>query len=90
MSRCRARCADHRRAGLPADEAPSPLRPVPVDHNLYEHRSVIQTHNNDFTSWGEFFHGDNVAAPIIDRVTHHSHIFIPKGESSRLKQTTGG
>jgi len=52
-------------------------------NNLYEYRSVILTTNKDFTSWGEFFHDDNVAVPIIDRVIHHSHIFMLGGESYR-------
>lgn len=55
---------------------------------LYEYRSVILTTNKDFTSWGEFFHDDNVAVPIIDRIIHHSHIFMLGGESYRLKQKT--
>lgn len=55
-------------------------------NNLYEYRSIILTTNKDFTSWGEFFHDDNVAVPIIDRVIHHSHIFMLGGESYRLKQ----
>jgi DNA replication protein DnaC len=54
-------------------------------NNLYEYRSIILTTNKDFTSWGEFFHDDNVAVPIIDRVIHHSHIFMLGGESYRLK-----
>lgn len=40
-------------------------------NSLYEYRSIILTTNKDFTSWGEFFHDDNVAVPIIDRVIHH-------------------
>ena len=59
-------------------------------NSLYEYRSIILTTNKDFTSWGEFFHDDNVAVPIIDRVIHHSHIFMLGGESYRLKQKTGG
>jgi DNA replication protein DnaC len=55
-------------------------------NSLYEYRSVILTTNKDFTSWGEFFHDDNVAVPIIDRIIHHSHIFMLGGESYRLKQ----
>ena len=55
-------------------------------NSLYEYRSIILTTNKDFTSWGEFFHDDNVAVPIIDRVIHHSHIFMLGGESYRLKQ----
>ncbi len=57
-------------------------------NSLYEYRSIILTTNKDFTSWGEFFHDDNVAVPIIDRVIHHSHIFMLGGESYRLKQKT--
>lgn len=56
---------------------------------LYEYRSVIITTNKDFTNWGEFFHDDNVAVPIVDRLIHHSHIFILGGESYRLKQKLG-
>lgn len=55
-------------------------------NSLYEYRSIILTTNKDFTSWGEFFHDDNVAVPIIDRIIHHSHIFMLGGESYRLKE----
>ena len=53
---------------------------------LYEYRSIILTTNKDFTNWGEFFIDDNVAVPIVDRLIHHSHIFMLGGESYRLKQ----
>lgn len=53
---------------------------------LYEYRSVILTTNKDFTNWGEFFIDENVAVPIIDRLIHHSKIFMLGGESYRLKQ----
>ena len=56
---------------------------------LYEYRSVILTTNKDFTSWGEFFRDDNVAVPIVDRLIHHSHVFMLGGESYRLKQKLG-
>jgi len=52
---------------------------------MYEYRSLIITTNKDFTKWGEFFFEDNVAVPIVDRVIHHSHIFMLGGESYRLK-----
>jgi DNA replication protein DnaC len=69
---------------------------LPVDrrglHNLfqlinalYEFRSVIITTNKDFTNWGEFFRDDNVAVPIVDRLIHHSRVFMLAGESYRLK-----
>jgi len=53
---------------------------------MYEHRSLIITTNKDFTSWHEFFFDDNVAVPIVDRIIHHSKIFIMGGESYRLRQ----
>jgi DNA replication protein DnaC len=53
---------------------------------LYEFRSVILTTNKDFTNWGEFFADDNVAVPIVDRIIHHSNVYMLGGESYRLKQ----
>jgi DNA replication protein DnaC len=52
---------------------------------MYEYRSLIITTNKDFTNWGEFFFQDNVAIPIVDRIIHHSHIFMLGGESYRLR-----
>lgn len=52
---------------------------------LYEYRSIILTTNKEFTNWNEFFVDDNVAVPIVDRLIHHSHIFMLGGESYRLK-----
>jgi DNA replication protein DnaC len=59
-------------------------------NRFYEYRSLIITTNKDFTSWGEFFHDDNVAVPIIDRIIHHSHLYLLGGESYRLKEKTFG
>jgi DNA replication protein DnaC len=58
-------------------------------NGLYEYRSVILTTNKDFTNWGEFFRDENVAVPIVDRLIHHSHVFMLGGESYRLKQKLG-
>lgn len=57
-------------------------------NEAYEHRSMIITTNKDFSNWGEFFHEDNVAVPIVDRIIHHSHIYMIGGESYRLKEKT--
>jgi len=59
-------------------------------HAMYEYRSLIITTNKDFTAWGEFFAEDNVAVPIVDRIIHHSHIFMLGGESFRLRQKLDG
>lgn len=56
---------------------------------LYEYRSVILTTNKKFTSWGDFFFDDNVAVPVVDRLIHHSHIFMLGGDSYRLKEKVG-
>ncbi len=53
---------------------------------MYEHRSLIITTNKDFTNWHEFFFDDNVAVPIVDRIIHHSKIFMLGGDSYRLRQ----
>lgn len=37
----------------------------------------------------ESFFDDNIAVPIVDRLIHHSHIFMLGGESYRLKQKLG-
>jgi len=58
-------------------------------NGMYEYRSIILTTNKDFTSWGDFFADDNVAVPIVDRLIHHSHIFMLGGESYRLKHKSG-
>lgn len=55
---------------------------------LYEYRSIILTTNKEFTQWGEFFLDENVAVPIVDRLIHHSRIFMLGGESYRLRQKT--
>ncbi len=54
-------------------------------NSLYEYRSIILTTNKEFTDWGAFFHDDSVAVPIVDRIIHHSQIFMLGGESYRLK-----
>lgn len=54
-------------------------------NTLYEYRSIILTTNKEFTNWGEFFFEDNIAVPIVDRLIHHSHIFMLGGESYRLR-----
>jgi DNA replication protein DnaC len=59
-------------------------------NSMYEYRSLILTTNKEFTSWGEFFTDENVAVPIVDRLIHHSHIFMLGGDSYRLKQKLNG
>lgn len=53
---------------------------------LYEYRSIILTTNKEFTQWNDFFLDENVAVPIVDRLIHHSKIFMLGGQSYRLRQ----
>ena len=55
-------------------------------NTLYEYRSIILTTNKEFTQWGEFFIDENIAVPIVDRLIHHSKIYMLGGESYRLRQ----
>lgn len=59
-------------------------------NHLYEFRSIILTTNKDFTSWGDFFLDENVAVPVVDRLIHHSRLFMLGGESYRLKSKMAG
>lgn len=51
----------------------------------YETASVIVTSNKAFSSWGDIFGDDTVAAAMIDRLVHHADILSLKGDSYRLK-----
>jgi len=51
----------------------------------YEVGSVILTSNRAFNEWGEVFGDEIIAAAIIDRLVHHSHIFNINGKSYRVK-----
>jgi len=52
----------------------------------YERGSIGLTTNKPFDHWGQIFGGDDViAAAILDRLLHHSHILVTKGPSYRMK-----
>src|SRR3954466_6376550 len=51
----------------------------------YERASLVVTSNKPFSSWGEIFGDDIVAAAMIDRLVHHAEILALKGDSYRLK-----
>jgi len=51
----------------------------------YEQNSLIVSSNKSFSAWAEIF-GDAVAvAAMVDRLVHHSHVIVLKGDSYRLK-----
>ena len=58
----------------------------------YEHGSLIITSNRAFEEWAEVFANDLLASAALDRLTHHAHTLIIRGESfrqrSRRKENT--
>ena len=69
-----------------------PLKKSQADHffqvvaKRYEKGSIILTSNLNFGQWDQAFAGDSVlAAAMLDRLLHHSHVLALKGESYRLK-----
>jgi DNA replication protein DnaC len=51
----------------------------------YERGSILLTTNQPVTDWGQVFGDETIAAAILDRLLHHSHTLVIKGESYRLK-----
>lgn len=51
----------------------------------YEHASIILTSNLPFSSWGDVFGDQAVAAAMIDRIVHHADVITLKGASYRLR-----
>ncbi len=59
----------------------------------YERGSMIITSNRAFAEWAEVFGNDLLASAALDRLTHHCHTLVMRGESyrqrSRRKEATG-
>jgi len=51
----------------------------------YEKGPMVITTNKAFGQWGELMGENAIATATLDRLLHHSHVFILKGESYRLK-----
>ena len=47
--------------------------------------SIILTSNKDFVEWGEVLGDIVIAAAVLDRLLHHSHVLNIRGESYRLR-----
>jgi DNA replication protein DnaC len=59
----------------------------------YEAGSLIITSNRAFEEWSEVFGNDLLASAALDRLTHHCHTLVIRGQSyrqrSRRKEATG-
>jgi len=51
----------------------------------YEKGSMVLTTNKSFGQWSELMGEQAVATATLDRLLHHSHVYILKGDSYRLK-----
>jgi DNA replication protein DnaC len=51
----------------------------------YERGSMIMTSNRAFEEWAEVFNNDLLASAALDRLTHHTHTLIIRGESYRQR-----
>lgn len=58
-----------------------------VISDCYERKSLVITSNLEFSGWNTVFGDNRLAAALIDRLIHHSHIVIFTGESYRLTQS---
>ena len=52
----------------------------------YERGSIILTSNKGFGEWGELLGDTVIAAAVLDRLLHHSHVLNVRGESYRLRE----
>jgi DNA replication protein DnaC len=52
----------------------------------YERGSIVITSNRAFEEWGELFANDLLASAALDRLTHHAHTLIMRGQSYRQRQ----
>lgn len=68
-----------------------PLTPQPAQDlyeiisERYERGSMIITSNRAFEEWTEVFNNDLLASAALDRLTHHTHTLIIRGESYRQR-----
>lgn len=51
----------------------------------YERGSLIITSNRAFEEWGEIFSNDLLASAALDRLTHHAHTLVIRGDSFRQR-----
>jgi DNA replication protein DnaC len=53
----------------------------------YEKKSIIITTNLQFGQWNHVFGDPILTEAVIDRLIHHSHLIVFKGESHRYKES---
>jgi DNA replication protein DnaC len=51
----------------------------------YERGTIILSTNKTFGQWAELMSEQAIATASLDRLLHHAHVFVLKGDSYRLK-----
>jgi DNA replication protein DnaC len=51
----------------------------------YERGSLIITSNRAFEEWAEVFNNDLLASAALDRLMHHAHTLVIRGDSYRQR-----
>ena len=59
-----------------------------VVSECYERKSIIITTNLEFSKWNGIFYDEKLTSAIVDRLVHHSHLFVFQGQSYRLTHST--
>ena len=52
----------------------------------YEEKSTLITTNKPFAEWNQVFPNASCVVSLVDRLVHHSNVYMLGGESYRLKQ----
>jgi hypothetical protein len=53
----------------------------------YERASMLITSNLPFSDWGQIFQVERMSAAMLDRLTHHCHIFEMNGENYCFRES---
>jgi DNA replication protein DnaC len=53
----------------------------------YERASMLVTSNLPFSEWNQVFQGERMTGALLDRLTHHCHVFEMNGESYRFRES---
>lgn len=59
-----------------------------VVNRRYENKPTIITTNKPFTEWQEVFPNASCVVSLVDRLVHHSEIFVIEGDSYRVKEAS--
>ena len=59
-----------------------------IVNRRYENKPTIITTNLPFNDWQLVFLNASCVVSLVDRLVHHSEIFLIEGESYRLKEAT--